>query len=450
MALQSQISRSQAWQSPSSPRNPLRGASPATKLALGAGVLVVAGIAITIITRQGPQPLAQEPMTAGESPLGAMNYPAAGGTSALSTGTDAVPAPTRNAAPLAPTPASTHKISMQNPGAPTMTPPPAAPTPAPAATPGDTGLHDPLAEPGVGKGLPTAATPANPPAPSATPTQPALSSSMTGVGAAVAKAQQQVAAGDTLGARTTLNSELWDKAASASDRSALRQQIAALNDQLFFGALVAKGDPIVDIYAIKSGDVLARLPLRETLPIDYRFLQRINGITNPSGLRIGQRIKVVRMPIHAVVHKKDFRMDLYAGAPATGSAAAKVGPDGQDEGWIFLRSLQVGLGASNGTPEGLFVVRPKSKLINPRWVNPRNGEVFEADNPNNPIGEHWIGLDGVDENTKRFTGYGIHGTVDPSSIGASKSMGCVRLKAEDVALVWELLVDKVSSVKIIE
>ncbi|MFO0490957.1 MAG: L,D-transpeptidase, partial [bacterium] len=72
------------------------------------------------------------------------------------------------------------------------------------------------------------------------------------------------------------------------------------------------------------------------------------------------------------------------------------------------------------------------------------------DNPANPIGERWIGLDGSDDNTRKFVGYGVHGTVDPDSIGQQRSMGCVRLASDDVAMVYELLVDRLSTVKIIK
>jgi len=265
----------------------------------------------------------------------------------------------------------------------------------------------------------------------------------------VAQAQRSITAGNLLEARTILNGVLWDATLAKNDRAAIRAQLAALNDKLFFSPLIVKNDTLTDVYAVQAGDVLVRLPIKQSWPVDYRFIQRINALPNANSLRIGQRLKTVRMPVHAVVHKKDYRMDLYAGPPVS-VTPGKTGPDGQEEGWVYLRSIQVGLGESNGTPEGLFVVRPKSKLINPRWVNPRTGEVFDADNAKNPIGEHWIGLNGADDNTRRFTGYGIHGTIDADSVGRQMSMGCVRLNAEDVKLVWELLVDGVSAVKIIE
>ena len=41
--------------------------------------------------------------------------------------------------------------------------------------------------------------------------------------------------------------------------------------------------------------------------------------------------------------------------------------------------------------------------------------------------------------TAKFTGYGIHGTTEPQSIGQQMSMGCVRLGDAEVEVVYELI-----------
>jgi lipoprotein-anchoring transpeptidase ErfK/SrfK len=257
-------------------------------------------------------------------------------------------------------------------------------------------------------------------------------------------------AGNLLEARTLLNRALLDDRIPGNERGAIRAQLGSINDMLIFSPTVNAGDPLCGTYTIASGDSLVKIRDKQSLPIDWRLLQRINRI-NPSALKIGQKIKTVRMPFHAVVRKSEYRMDLYIGEPlATGAATtAATGPDGQDPSWTFVRSFNVGLGEGDGTPVGVFTVRPKSKLINPHWVNPRTGEKFGAEDPRNPIGEHWIGLEGLDASSSKFTGYGIHGTIDDASIGQQKSMGCVRMHAPDIALVYELLTDRLSVVRIV-
>ena len=43
---------------------------------------------------------------------------------------------------------------------------------------------------------------------------------------------------------------------------------------------------------------------------------------------------------------------------------------------------------------------------------------------------------------------GIHGTIDPNSIGKQESLGCIRMRNEDVAIVFEMLVDSKSTVTV--
>ena len=87
------------------------------------------------------------------------------------------------------------------------------------------------------------------------------------------------------------------------------------------------------------------------------------------------------------------------------------------------------------------MVKPDSKLVNPEWRNPRTRELFLPDDPANPIGERWIGLVGVDAHLAASEGIGIHGTIEPESIGRQASMGCVRMLPDDVALVYGMLVE---------
>lgn len=351
------------------------------------------------------------------------------------------PGSTPPAADIAPKAAGGDPVNS----APAGTPPATAPTAAPATT---------TAAPATS----TATTPSNTPAPAGTGAgaPPATTPVAQPFGLAadirdkIDAAQKAMSAGGPaklLEARTLFNQVLNDERTPEGERRAIRGQMQSINDVLIFSPAVAPNDPLVDTYTIQSGDSPITIVRRQSLPIDSRFLLRINQIADARRLRIGQQIKLVRMPFHAVVHKDEYRMDLYMGPPP--SAGSKTLPDGQDEGWTYIRSFPVGLGESNGTPEGEFVVRPKSKLINPRWVNPRTSEVFEADNPKNPIGEYWVGLDGADENTRKFLGYGIHGTIEPDSIGQQRSMGCVRMLSDDVALVWEVMMDRVSTVRIV-
>jgi len=248
-----------------------------------------------------------------------------------------------------------------------------------------------------------------------------------------AEADALLAANKPLEARTLLNRALLS---GAGDATALRTKLTTINDELIFGPVITPGDPLVESYEVQPGDSLERIAKRESLEVNWRLIQRVNRIGDPRRIRVGQKLKLVRGPFHAVVDKSDYRLDLYQGPP-----------DKPDE-WLYVRSFPVGLGEANGTPLGEFVVKPQSKLVNPPWRNPRTGERFGADDPGNPIGERWIGLLGVDDSAV-YEGYGIHGTIEPDSIGENRSMGCVRMLADDVEVVYEMLVEGTSRVRIV-
>lgn len=248
-------------------------------------------------------------------------------------------------------------------------------------------------------------------------------------------AEQKVAANDLVTARELLCRALRSQTATEEDRAGLRAQIARLNDDLVFSPRVYAGDPLSDTYTVVSGDSLARIVSREGLAVEPTFLARINRMANPDNIRLGQKLKIMQGPFHAVVSKSAFRLDLFAGNP------------GEESDWIYIRSFQVGLGEGDSTPVGTFVVRRGSKLVNPFWTNPRTRERFGADDPKNPIGERWLGLEGQGD-AAGLEGYGIHGTIDPDSVGQMRSMGCVRLRSDDVELVYDALEEAVSQVRI--
>ncbi|MCI0364736.1 MAG: L,D-transpeptidase family protein, partial [Phycisphaerales bacterium] len=229
-------------------------------------------------------------------------------------------------------------------------------------------------------------------------------------------------------ARTLLSAALHTAGLSPADSDRIRTELGKLNDRILFGPGIIPGDTLCETYTVQSGDALSKLPRKLGLHTDYLLIKRINGIQEDR-IRVGQKLKVIKGPFHAIVYKPDFRLDLYLGDPR------------KDPNCIFIKSFRVGLGEHDATPEGLFLIKPHSKLINPAWANPRTGEQFDADDPKNPLGEYWIGLIGAGENIRGLEGYGIHGTIEPDSIGQMKSMGCVRLLHDDVALLYELMAD---------
>ena len=239
--------------------------------------------------------------------------------------------------------------------------------------------------------------------------------------------------GKPVAARRKLNAALEQIEPAGERAGRLRAALAAVNRELLFSPRLHPEDPLTASYDVKSGDVLVRIAPRYN--VTAGLLERINRV-QANKIRAGATLKVIRGPFHAVVRKSAFRMDLYLERRADGER-------------VYARSFPVGLGEANSTPAGEWLVRPGGKLSNPAWTHPRTGEHYAREDPENPIGEHWVGLKGTSEGTRGKRGYGIHGTIEPDSIGREASLGCIRLKPEDMTRVFEMLTAGESTVRVV-
>ena len=95
-------------------------------------------------------------------------------------------------------------------------------------------------------------------------------------------------------------------------------------------------------------------------------------------------------------------------------------------GEIKLRTYPVAVGRAGwGTPVGDH--RVLQTIEYPAWENPFTGDVIASKDPENPLGDRWIGFwtDGKDWS-------GFHGTPNRASVGTAASHGCIRMYNEDV------------------
>ncbi|MEM8783576.1 MAG: L,D-transpeptidase family protein [Planctomycetota bacterium] len=292
-------------------------------------------------------------------------------------------------------------------------PPPSRPTP----TPTPVAVAETQAEP----------TPAPPPS-----IQPGPSSSRDAVRQLV-EGFELIDNGNAVAGRALLSTLLLgarDQLSNA-DAARIRRQLTDLNGRLVFSPEAVANDPATTTYVVQSGDLLGSIARRYKVP--YPFLELINGI-DARRLRVGQRLKLVNGPIHARVDKSEFVMDMYV-----------FGSDGTP---AYLTSFPVGLGENDNTPLGKWRVA-NGKVTNPDWRNPRTNEYYPADHPDNPIGEYWVPITGLEGDAVGRTGFGIHGTNEPDSIGRNMSMGCVRLGDADIAMVFSMLEPEQSDVFVV-
>jgi lipoprotein-anchoring transpeptidase ErfK/SrfK len=228
--------------------------------------------------------------------------------------------------------------------------------------------------------------------------------------------------GDLITARNALSRAL-DQGLSLEDADAAQKELGRLADAMLFSSATSVSDPLIGFHEVASGESVHSIAA--THHVSEGLLAKINNIDRPSMLRAGERIKIINGPFWARVDKSDHRMDVFLGD-------------------VMVRSYLVGLGAEGGTPLGTWVVR--DKLRDPDWTDPNTNRHYESSDPANPIGERWIALEGIEGDAVGKSGFGIHGTIDPQSIGKDMSMGCIRMNGEDVEFVFDLLVIKDSKV----
>lgn len=302
----------------------------------------------------------------------------------------------------------------------------AEPTPANALSP------SPSSSPTSDIRHPTSEIPTSQPATQPTATQPLTSAALSRL---LMKAADDKAAGRLLDARTLVNTALVTGQLQGADADSAKAFLRELNQKLIFSPDREPGDPWVDAVVLKAGDNLNRISNSCLIP--HLFLMQMNGIESDRRIRTGQTIKTLKGPFHAVVNKTAFTLDLYLGAPG--------GPDS-----LYITTFKVGLGQQDSTPVGLWKCTQGSKLKNPTYHSPRGQGIIAADDPNNPLGEYWIGLTGLEGAAVGKTSYGIHGTIDPNSIGTMSSMGCIRLGNADIEQVFKMLFEGKSLVRVIE
>ncbi len=264
------------------------------------------------------------------------------------------------------------------------------------------------------------------PALAALPAESVQPTPLHGADSLVEAGRQALARNDLIAARKSF-SDAWVAGLTGATADQVRGELVRIGNDTVFSARLLPGDGLVDRYVIRTGDSLAKIASQHAITAD--LIASINGIADKHRIREGQAIKVVRGPLHAVVHKRAYRLDVYVGD-------------------VLVRNFPVGLGMDDSTPTGEW--RVKNKLENPTYYPPRGGAIVSADDPQNPLGERWIGLEGISGEALSQERYGVHGTNEPESIGKSVSLGCVRMQNSDVEQLYTYLVEERSTVTIVE
>jgi len=185
------------------------------------------------------------------------------------------------------------------------------------------------------------------------------------------------------------------------------EMLGRVNLELLYSPTLQPGD---QIYTIQRGDTLDSIGKRFGVSPD--LLARINGIA-PERIRslsVGRRLKVPKVNFSILVDKTENTLLL------------------RNDGKFFKR-YRCRTGTDDWrTPNGTF--RILSKVKNPTWNDPVSGKTFPPNDPGNELGTRWLAFEGA---------LGIHGTINPATIGGYASNGCVGLLMEDVEELYDLV-----------
>ncbi|WP_274855699.1 L,D-transpeptidase family protein [Bacillus methanolicus] len=146
-------------------------------------------------------------------------------------------------------------------------------------------------------------------------------------------------------------------------------------------------------YKVKPGETLAIIARNFRIPLQT-LLAANPAIINPNMIAPGQVINIPGLPDPNTI-PFEIRVSLN-------QRKLRLFKNVQ-----LVKTYPIAIGKIlSGTPQGEYVI------------------VNREPNPGGPYGVMWLSLS--------KTGYGIHGTNDPSSIGKAVSKGCIRMYNKDV------------------
>lgn len=228
---------------------------------------------------------------------------------------------------------------------------------------------------------------------------------------ALAAALEGAAGGDPVGRWSGLSDLLKARLLDGSDREALGEQLAVAarkaltSDELSLRVKVEPGDSLAKIRQRVKGS--------EKLAVTEGLLKWVNGLDSAT-IYPNQILRIPKDPLRIEVSKQEYELRLLLGDR-------------------LIKEFAVGIGKDDKTPVDDFVVN--TRLIKAPWKNPLTGKLIHYGEEGYAIGTRWIGF--AKEGAP--TGLGIHGTDEPDSIGKAESLGCIRMRNEEVEKLFELV-----------
>lgn len=172
------------------------------------------------------------------------------------------------------------------------------------------------------------------------------------------------------------------------------------------------------LHTVKPGETLFSIARQYGLAVDH--LAYANGFP-PTAVAIDPAVVLI-IPKERILPANPPRDGLVLNLPERGLYLFRQGR--------FDRFVPVSIGSEDGfaTPTGNFHII--ERITNPTWYPPAWAKDRRPvpPGPNNPLGQHWIGLS--------LPRTGIHGTNQPLNIGNSVTHGCIRAYPQAVQALY--------------
>ncbi len=183
----------------------------------------------------------------------------------------------------------------------------------------------------------------------------------------------------------------------------IRKASEDLNIKILFSKAAMPG---AKFHKVEEGEALFDIAKKYGTTVE--LLRRSNGLQGDKILS-GSKIRVIESKFSVLIDKSRNELVL------------------QKDGKPF-KHYRVATGKHNKTPVGRFKII--TRISDPIWYK-KVDLVIPAGVPENHLGTRWLGFD--------KPGYGIHGTVEPESIGRQASSGCIRMLNQDVEELYDIL-----------
>ncbi|MBU1122161.1 MAG: L,D-transpeptidase family protein [Candidatus Omnitrophota bacterium] len=207
-------------------------------------------------------------------------------------------------------------------------------------------------------------------------------------------AQDSFLAGDLVEAKR-LYKEAMPQISDLNQLDIVKNKVENINMKIIFSQILDDGS---SNYIVKPNDALVKIARKFNTTVD--LIKSSNNLDSDVIIP-GQALKVNIDKFAIAIDKSQNMLFLKRGNE-------------------IIKRYLVSTGKDNSSPVGSFKI--VNKLAHPTWF--KTGAVISPDSPENILGSRWMGFD--------IKGYGIHGTIEPEKMGEQVTLGCIRMKNEEV------------------